>query len=133
MAKIRVSIDGESYLVPKDKIELYMKKLDITEEESVRLYLEENGIIQNEEYEDANEIAGQNSRQFTQVQKKKKNTTSNKKKESKDTVKIDLINQLHTLLIGSVNDIVITNPTKMIEFEYEGENFKLDLIRKKKK
>ena len=49
-----------------------------------------------------------------------------------DKVKEDIINQVAELL-GSIADRVdITNKTKMIEFDLDGDHYKFDLIRQRK-
>lgn len=140
MAKMKVAFEGKNYTVPKETIELYMDKLELTQEESIQLYLEEEGKLVNEEYEEANADAEQVARKFTQVSPKKEKKERKPREKKEDPIKEGLINELCNLLKSNVFineegcfNVQITNSTKIVEFDMFGEHYKLDLIRTRKK
>ena len=76
--------------------------------------------------------------QATKENKVKLNAKSEKPKERKprekklDEDKVSLIKQVSEILEGSVENLQITNVTKIIEFDYNGSHYKLDLIKQRK-
>lgn len=140
MAKAKVIIGDKTYTYPTETIELYKKNLDITEEDAIRLYLEEEGKLINDEYEEMNSDAEQVARKFTQVTPKKEPKARKPREKKEDPLKETLISELARLLKSNMFyeeegcfDVEITNSTKIVEFNICGEHFKLDLIRTRKK
>lgn len=135
--KMIYNIDGESYKIPKETIEKYMAGLGISENEAVHLYLEEEGLLENEEFENINMKAEGVARKYTQVetnkkkQKRKPRDTSDPDKELIIAKIADFLSGSEWLSEGGCAEINIVNNTKIIEFDYNGNRYKLDLIKRR--
>lgn len=122
---------------PRAEIEKFMKSLDISEQEAIDLWLEDNGY--KEECEEVKELTAKAKANKTDkivVQSKvKKAKTERKPKEN--PLKSSIIQYLYKILAQnpSLLALNIENPTKTIDFIAEGKHFSLNLVehRPKKK
>lgn len=133
------NFNGKNINIPDREIEKAMKSLELTKEEAIEMWLEDEGYMDNEE-------------QIALTQKVKESgimTTihgaSAEKKEKKDkkpkTVKISdekqhLFANLKTFLEGyALNqgaEVEVLNPNKLISIKIGEKTFKLDLIEQRK-
>lgn len=133
------NFNGKNINIPDKEIEKAMKSLELTKEEAIEMWLEDEGYMDNEE-------------QIALTQKVKESgimTTihgaSAEKKEKKDkkpkTVKISdekqhLFANLKTFLEGyALNqgaEVEVLNPNKLISIKIGEKTFKLDLIEQRK-
>ena len=119
--------NGKEINIPDADIKNYMKTLDLTEEEAIEMYLDDEGYTENDEVEELTKKAKENKTTLIHAQ-----TDKRERKSKEDKAKEDIINQVAELL-GSIADRVeITNKTKMIEFDLDGDHYKFDLIRQRK-
>lgn len=116
-------------------VENMAKELDITMDEAVYTWLEDEGYILNEEQEELTKKAKEN-KVITTVHKAEGKARERKKVERKPNPdKEFLIKTLFDALSnteGCANE-VIENVGKLITFEYNGKKFKLDLIETRTK
>lgn len=110
-------------------VENMAKELDITMDEAVYTWLEDEGYILNEEQEELTKKAKEN-KVITTVHKAEGKTRERKKVERKPNPdKETLIAGLADFLDkAECNNVNIENVGKLITFEYNGKKFKLDLI-----
>lgn len=120
--------------IPKEEIERYMKLPDIkTEDDACWVWCEDNGKVVNEEQEQLTQKAKANRITATIHQAKAETTKERKKIERKaDITKETLIKAIAESLQDKADNVVITNVSKIIEFDLQGEHYKLDLIRQRK-
>lgn len=120
--------------IPKEEIERYMKLPDIkTEDDACWVWCEDNGKVVNEEQEQLTQKAKANRITATIHQAKAETTKERKKVERKaDTVKETLIKAMAESLQDKADNVVITNVSKIIEFDLQGEHYILDLKRQRK-
>lgn len=133
---MKVEVNKKSYNIPDDTIANYMKKLDLTEQEAIEMWLSDRDIIENEEVEELTEKAKKNGTAKIVVQSKvDKAKTTRKPKEN--PLKTRIIQYLFDYLSQnkSLQALKIENPTKTINFIAEGKEFSLNLVehRPKKK
>lgn len=131
-----VKVKNKEVKVPDEEIKNLMDKLELTEQEAIQTWLEDEGYEINEEVErltakaKANGTARVNAR--TNVENKK--TTRERKA---NPVKEEIIQILANALKNSqdlpINAIKIENIGKIITFKVENREFKLDLIEKRQK
>ena len=131
---MKYEFEGKLLNIPDKEIEKSMSILDLTKDEAIQLWLEDNGHCVNEEQEKLNETAKSvkvSSIVQAQSAKPRKSYTKTKKE---DATKINLISQLKEFLstLEDVSDVEITNESKLVTFRLGDENFKLDLIRTRK-
>lgn len=129
METIVKEINGKAVKIPMPDIVNYMQKLELTQDEAVELWLTDNDYMDNEEADRLSKQAKDNKtnlRADTGERKKREVT----KKEN--PIKEGIIKEVAAMLekIGAVN-IKITNISKLVEFEMDGNNFKLDLVQKR--
>ena len=108
-----------------------MKTLDLSLEDTLQMYLEDEGYIINEEQEELNTKAkGVVKPQAGDKTKRKPRERVQKENPTKEMIIAEIAKTLQNLGVG---DLKIENKTKIITFSYENENFKVDLIQRRKK
>lgn len=114
--------------IPDEVIANYCKKLQLTKESAIQLYLEENGILHNEELEELDKKA-------KQVKIAKGARTESTKERKPRTVKIsDEKQEIFNFILGKLDNrykVTVTKENKLLEIEFNGKIFKLDLIEKR--
>ena len=130
---MKYKFNNKEINIPDADIKNYMKTLDLTEEEAIEMYLDDEGYTENDEVEELTKKAKENKTTLLHAQVDKRERKPRETAPKEDKVKEDIINQVAELL-GSIADRVdITNKTKMIEFDMpDGEHYKFDLIRQRK-
>ena len=130
MEYIGKEINGKVVKIPLPEITKYMAKLDLTEDEAIELWLTDNDYMDNEEVDRLSKQAKDNK-----VNIRAESDEPRKKREvvkKENPTKEGIIKEVAAMLgnIGAVN-IKITNISKLVEFEMDGNNFKLDLVQKR--
>lgn len=104
-----------------------------TIEDACWIWCEDNGKIVNEEQEELDKKAKANRITATIHQARADKPKERKKVERKpDLTKENLITTLAESLQDIADNVQITNVSKLIEFDFQGEHYKLDLIRQRK-
>ena len=122
--------------IPDKEIENMVKILDIDEDEAIMTFLEDEGYLDNEEQEALEKMAKDNRITATIHQAKAEDKKKREYVRKEDPTKETLIAALADFLQAhdeAITNVKITNVGKIIEFELGGENYKLDLIRRRKK
>jgi hypothetical protein len=125
---------GKKVRIPKEEIERNMKLPNVkTEEDAIWIWLEDEGIIDNEEQNALDQKAKENRITATIHQARAEPKARKKVERKADEIKDNLIEQLAEYLgtIGFEN-VAITKIGKLVEFDLKGEHYKLDLIRQRK-
>lgn len=123
--------NGKVVRIPDAEIANNMELLDISREEAIQMWLEDNDLQTNEVVEELTQKAKENK-----VNRGAKSDAPRKKKAPErkpDTEKEDLIEKLANFLTNEGFNAEITNKSKIIEFDFGGNHFKLDLIRQRGK
>lgn len=124
--------NGKVVRIPDAEITNNMELLDISREEAIQMWLEDNDLQTNEVVEELTQKAKENK-----VNRGAKSDAPRKKKKAPerkpDTEKEDLIEKLANFLTNEGFNAEITNKSKIIEFDFGGNHFKLDLIRQRGK
>ena len=122
-------IDGKSIKIPMADIAKYMQKLELTQDEAIELWLTDNDYMDNEEVNRLSQQAKDNKTNLrADAGERKKREVTKKENPTKEGIIRVLAATLEN--IGAVN-IKITNVSKLVEFEMDGNNFKLDLVQKR--
>lgn len=127
--------NGKVKRIPMAEINKLMQFLQLSKDEAIQVYLEDEGDLINEEQEALEAKAKENRITATIHQAKAKpeykEKTQSERVKKDDKVKENIITQLAQTLegIAGVDKIEIVNNTKLITFSIGEENFKLDLIR----
>lgn len=122
---------GEKELnIPDKELQVLMDTLDLTEEEAIETWLDDNDYTQNEEVEMLTKKAKDAGIKIRGESDKPRAKRVVERKE--DVVKEDIIKQVAALLTGIADRVQITNVSKIVEFDLGGDHYKLDLIRQRK-
>lgn len=115
--------------IPDSEIENSMKILNLTKEEAIQLWLEDEGYLENEVVEELTEKAKVNK--ISREAKSDKPRKQTKRERKPDEEKENLIEILANCLKNAGIATEITNKSKIIEFSVGENNYKLDLIKKR--
>ena len=129
-----VEIKGKKVNIKEEEITKLMKTLEITEEEAIDTWLFDHDYVNNEQAQVLIDKAKANKTDKLYVNDKTKRKpvervvkTNPTKEKIIDIMASALRNELMPELIQ------ITNKSKLIEFTYNGKQYKLDLIEKRVK
>ena len=131
-----VKVKNKEVKIPDEEIKNLMDKLELTEQEAIQTWLEDEGYEVNEEVEKltakakANGTARVNARANVE---NKKTTRERKANPVKEEIIQILANALKNSQNLPINAIKIENIGKIITFKVENREFKLDLIEKRQK
>lgn len=119
--------------IPREEIERTMKGLGCSEDDACWIWCEDNGKIDNEEQNELDKKAKESRITATIHQARAEQPKERKKVERKpDPTKESIIATLAETLADMVENVKIVNIGKLIEFDFQGEHYKLDLIRQRK-
>lgn len=134
---MRYTLENGKIVNISDKdIENKMKLFELTKEEAIQLWLEDNDYLVNEELEELDAKAKK-----VKIDHKAQSTKPRKKSEKPRTVKVsdakkEFFSQLSQFLtdFSAENDAncTILKENKLFQVEFGGEIFKLDLIQQRK-
>lgn len=131
---MKYEINGKFVNIPDKEIEKNMRLLDISKDEAIEMWLEDEGYLDNEEQnalcekaKDARITATIHKAQATDKPKTKK-----PKVEKEDKPKEELIAKLLEMLGECATDVETITKNKLIRFKYGEEIFEFNLIRKNK-
>jgi len=126
--------DKKTINIPDAEIRKSMEILDLTEEEAIQMYLEDEGYIKNEEVERLTKKAKENKADKIVVRSKVENTKA-ERPPKENPIKEQLIKDIYNFLKenGELEPVTITNKTKTIDFYVNGKYFSLNLTEHRPK
>lgn len=122
--------------IPDTDIERLVKTMQIDKEDAIQIWLEDEGYLINEEQEQLNQKAKENkSHKIAKAERKAPIVLKNKKEKvvKENPTKEMVIAEIAKILPNFATDINIENKAKIITFRIGNEEYKLDLIQKRKK
>ena len=123
------NFNGKSLKIPDEIIEKSMKVLELSKDEAIQMYLEDEGYLENETVTQLTEKAKINKISHdAKAMTPRKNT---KRERKPDEEKEKLIEILANYLKNEGFDVEITNKSKIIEFNVGENHYKLDLIKQR--
>ena len=130
-------INGKKIRIPDGDILRLKSTMKISAEEAVKIWLEDEGILHNEEQENLCKKAKDSGimRTIHGASAKTAETTPTQRERVKkeNPTKGKIIAEVAKLLTEFADDVNVTNPEKLIEFTMNGNDYKLDLTQKRKK
>lgn len=129
-------LNGKNIRIPDEDIERTSKVLNISKEEAVKVWLEDEGYLKNEEQEALEKKAKENRitatiHQATTTEKKTKTQKERCKKEN--PTKEMVIARIAEILPDFAENVQIVNAGKLISFQIGNDSFEIDLKQKRKK
>lgn len=131
---VEIVLDNDKVVkVSKKWVDTTMEKLDTDMEDVLLMYLEDNDYMVNEEQQELNNEAKGKVKVTAKDTTKKKTQRERVVKENptKERIIAEIARFMATL--DGVTAINIENKAKLITFTLNNEDFKLDLVQKRKK
>lgn len=134
------TVNGKSVNIPDKEIESYMKSLDLTKEQAIEMWLDDEGYTDNEEQLELEKKAKESGimrdiHGASAIDKTEKKSTPKTVKVSNE--KRDLFDLLYDTLRDYEVDFdgktTVLKENKLIQFEINGKVFKIDLIEQRPK
>ena len=130
-------LNGKKIRIPDGDILRLKSTMKISAEEAVKIWLEDEGILHNEEQENLCKKAKDSGimRTIHGASAKTAETipTQRERTKKENPTKGKIIAEVAKLLTEFADDVNVTNPEKLIEFTMNGNDYKLDLTQKRKK
>ena len=127
---MKYEFNGKTLNIPDALIEKNMKVLELTKEEAIEMWLEDEGYLENEEVEALTKKAKEN-KAVDHGAKADKPRKQVKRERKPDVEKEKIIEILANYLKNEGFDAEITNKSKLIEFVVGENHYKLDLVKKR--
>lgn len=132
---MKYNLNGKNINIPDADIERSMKSLELTKEEAIQMWLEDEGYLENEEQEELERKAKENRITVTIHQASAKDPHKKTQKErvrKENPTKEMVIREIAALLPKFAEDIEILNVGKLISFRIGEEKYEIDLKQKRK-
>lgn len=132
---MKYNLNGKNINISDADIERSMKSLELTKEEAVQMWLEDEGYLENEEQEELERKAKENRitatiHQATTKDPRKKTQKERVRKEN--PTKEMVIREIAALLPKFAEDVEVLNVGKLISFRIGEEKYEIDLKQKRK-
>lgn len=126
-----IEVNGKSVHIPDAEIANNMAKLDLSKDEAIQMWLEDNDYCENEEVEILTAKAKENKAVQHGAVNVNKSKAITKRERKPDVEKEEIISKLAEFLETIGTSVKITNKSKLIEFEIGENHYKLDLIKQR--
>lgn len=131
---MRYNFNGKMINIPDDEIAKAMKNLDLTKEEAIEMWLEDEGYLDNAEQLALCQVAKDN--RITQTihgtHEKPRKKSEKPKNVRISAEKLLLFLQIQEMLEENYENVEILTENKLIQVETNGKVLKIDLIEKRK-
>ena len=129
--KIKTDFNGKTYTVEKEQIEVLMKSLDLTFDEAVETYLDDEGILENEEQNALDEKAQKVYKEQSRVDTEKAKKPRKKVERKISDEKADLSEKIYNFLVETYGNVEILKKNKLFSVKIGEKILKLDLIEQR--
>ena len=132
---IKYNFNGKILNIPKAEIEKSMKILNLSFEDAIEMWLEDNEYLENEEQNHLCEVAKMNkiTQNIHKARAKGKKTSKKPKTVKVSTEKIELFTKILQNLTENYQNVEVLKENKLISVEINGKTFKIDLIEQRPK
>ena len=132
---MRYEFKGKKINIPDTEIEKSMKILELTQEEAIQMYLEDNGYLENEEVEALTKKAKENGADKIINRATPTRKTQTERKPKENPLKEQIIASLHKFLLenSELSQVNIINKSKTIDFYVNEKHFSLNLTEHRPK
>ncbi len=131
---IEITLDTEKVVKVSTKyIDNMVDKLDIDKEDAILTWLEDEGYLINEEQEELVQKSKDNKVKMVVTSEKPKTKTPKERVQKENPTKELIIETIAKALENlDITDLIIENKAKLITFKLNNEDFKVDLVQKRK-
>lgn len=130
---MQYNFNGKNIRIPDDEIAQSMKVLELSKEEAIQMWLEDEGYLENEEQEALDKKAKESRITATihQASTAKKKTQKERTRKENPTKEM-VIREIAALLPKFAENVEILNAGKLISFSIGAEKYEIDLKQKRK-
>lgn len=126
-----IDFNGKKIQIPDAELEKSMEILEISQDEAIQLWLEDNDFCENAEATALTKKAKENHAVQHGAVNTNKSKSATKRERKPDVEKEEIIHKLAEFLESGGVPVKITNKSKIIEFEIGENHYKLDLIKQR--
>lgn len=126
-----IDFNGKKIQIPDAELEKSMEILEISQEEAIQLWLEDNDFCENAEATALTKKAKENHAVQHGAVNTNKSKSATKRERKPDVEKEEIIHKLAEFFENGGVPVKITNKSKIIEFEIGENHYKLDLIKQR--
>lgn len=132
---IEMTLDNEKIVKVSTKyIYNMIENLNIDMEDALLTWLEDEGYLDNEEQLELCELAKENkSNKIVGAKATEKKKTQKERVKKENPTKEMIIAEIAKILPNFATNIIVENTGKIITFSIGNDDFKLDLVQKRKK
>lgn len=131
---MEVKVNNKVVKIPQKEIDNLMKTLELTEQEAIETWLDDNDYTTNEQVEELTKKAKVNGTTKIGARVNIENKKVERERKENPT-KALIIDQLWQKLaeIEHISNLKVENKEKLITFSLNGNDYKLDLVQKRAK
>ena len=131
---MKYNFNGKDINIPDNEIKVLMKTLELTEQEAIETWLDDNDYTTNEQVEELTKKAKANGTSKICARANVENKKVERERKENPT-KALIIDQLWQKLaeIEHISNLKVENKEKLITFSLNGNDYKLDLVQKRAK
>ena len=131
---MEIKVNNKVVKIPQKEIDNLMKTLELTEQEAIETWLDDNDYTTNEQVEELTKKAKANGTTKIGARVNLENKKVERERKANPT-KALIIEELTKKLkqIDGINQLKVENKEKLITFSLNGNDYKLDLIQKRAK
>ena len=131
---MKYNFNGKDINIPDNEIKVLMKTLELTEQEAIETWLDDNDYTTNEQVEELTKKAKVNGTTKICARVNVENKKVERERKANPT-KALIIDQLWQKLaeIEHISNLKVGNKEKLITFSLNGNDYKLDLVQKRAK
>lgn len=128
------NINGKNVNIPDKDIQNFIKSLDISEDEAIAMWLDDNDYTTNEQVEELTKKAKINKTDKIVVQSKV-NKAKTERKPKENPLKQAIVEDIYKFLSknSTLQNVKIVNNTKTIDFYAENKYFSINLVEHRPK
>lgn len=131
---MEIKVNNKVVKIPQNEIDNLMKTLELTEQEAIETWLDDNDYTTNEQVEELTKKAKANGTTKIGARVNVENKKVERERKANPT-KALIIDQLWQKLaeIEHISNLKVENKEKLITFSLNGNDYKLDLVQKRAK
>ncbi len=131
---MEIKVNNKVVKIPQKEIDNLMKTLELTKQEAIQTWLDDNDYTTNEVVEELTKKAKENKTTLINKAREtvgnKKTTRERKENPTKALIIAEIFNKLAE--IEGISQLKVENKEKLVTFSLNGNEYKIDLIQKRK-
>ena len=131
---MEIKVNNKVVKIPQKELDNLMKTLELTEQEAIETWLDDNDYTTNKQVEELTKKAKANGTTKIGARVNLENKKVERERKANPT-KALIIEELTEKLkqIDGINQLKVENKEKLITFSLNGNDYKLDLVQKRAK